>query len=158
MTPPARLTAETGFLIAETARRARSAFDAEMGRRGLSGAALRTLARLLRDDGQTQAELSRSMDVSRVAMGEMIDRLERDGWVERRHDQQDRRVWRIFVTSTARERVPEFRAMAAGLEERCFAGLSPEEVSALFGLLLRLRDSLIRIRADQQDHNNEDLS
>jgi DNA-binding MarR family transcriptional regulator len=149
--------AEAGFLIAETARLARTAFDIEMAGSGVSGASLRTLARLLRADGQTQAELSRAMEVSRVAMGEMIDRLERDGWVERRPDGQDRRVWRIFVTPETRRRLPTFRALASGLEARCFADFSTQEVQQLHDLLVRLRNTLLKIRAQQQQDQSEDV-
>ncbi len=42
------------------------------------------------------------LEVDRASAGRMIDRMERNGWVERRPDPADRRINRLHLTDVAR--------------------------------------------------------
>lgn len=143
------IVTDTGFLLAEVTRQLRSIFEVEMSGRGLTEASWRALAYLAREDGQTQAQLARTLEISRVAMGEMIDRLERDGWVERRKDSNDRRAWRIHLSVECRKNLPAFRAAATEIQSRCFAGLSEVQIAKLQEILLQLRQHLQQVRTDK---------
>lgn len=119
---------QVSFLLGEVTRLARARFDAEVAADGLSGASWRVVGLLVREDGQTQAALARTLLISRVAVGEMIDRLVRDGWVERRADSADRRTWRIFLTPFAWDRVPTLRSRAQDFQVRCFADIDDADI------------------------------
>jgi DNA-binding MarR family transcriptional regulator len=128
---PSDTLSQISFLLGEVTRLARVRFDAEVAADGLSGASWRVVGLLVREDGQTQAALARTLLISRVAVGEMIDRLSRDGWVERRADSADRRTWRIFLTPFALERVPTLRRRAQDFQARCFAGVPDADIAHL---------------------------
>ena len=76
--------------------------------------------------GRTPAELADSARVTRATMTGLIDTLERDGFVRREADTQDRRMMRICLTPKARKFLgallpSHFSRMAAvmsGLDER----------------------------------------
>ncbi len=136
------LIAETSFLLGDVTRLARMRFDADVASDGLSGASWRALGLLVREDGQTQAALARGLAVSRVAVGEMIDRLERDGWVTRRADAADRRAWRIYLTPSAWERMPALRRRAQEFQARCFAGMDEATIAHLKSTLETLHARL----------------
>jgi MarR family transcriptional regulator for hemolysin len=130
------------FLLADVTREIRSVFDAELSKRGLTGAAWRVVAELSREDGQTQAALAARLEISRVALGQTIERMARDGWIERRADQNDRRAWRIHMTALCHEQLPSLRATAQQSGKTCFAGLSGSERDSLQQLLLKLQTHL----------------
>lgn len=134
---------DTGFVLAEVTRLLRLAFDQRMRSTGLTGATWRVLAYLSREDGQTQAALAQKLEISRVAVGEAVDRLERSGHVERRADPDDRRKWCVFLTQTSIDLLPTMTAMADEIRDDCYSGHSDEEVLQLHALLTRLRDRLI---------------
>jgi MarR family transcriptional regulator for hemolysin len=50
------------------------------------------------EEGITQTELASVLDLGKVALGGLIDRLEESGFVERRPDAADRRIKRVFLT------------------------------------------------------------
>lgn len=87
-----------GFALADVTRLLRTVYDARLSGKGLSGASWRVLAYLYREDGLTQTKLADLLEVSRPAIGQMIDRLEASGFVERRADPADRRSWGVFLS------------------------------------------------------------
>ena len=87
----ARLDDLLATRLAVAGRLLRTQADAELSHLGVGAQSLGALLRLAEDDGLTQAELSRRQRVEAPTMCRMIDRLERDGLVERRADPADRR-------------------------------------------------------------------
>ena len=93
-----------GAVIADVARLLRTAFDRRVRTLGITRAQWLVLTRLHRHPGVSQSELADLMEVERASAGRMIDRLEANGWVERRAQNGDRRVKRVYLTPEA-ERV-----------------------------------------------------
>lgn len=137
---------DAGFALAEVTRLLRLAFDQRMRSMGLTGATWRVLAYLSREDGQTQASLAQRLEISRVAVGEAVDRLERSGHVERRADPEDRRKWRVHLTQTSLDLLPAVFTAATDLQAECFSGLTDLDVTQLQTLLARLRDRLVEMK------------
>lgn len=61
------------------------------------------LSYLLNDDGATLKEIGNKSLIDSSSMTVLIDKLEKDGLVERQLDTQDRRAIRVFVTEKGRE-------------------------------------------------------
>lgn len=139
---------EAGYLLAEVTRLMRAALDVRMRDLGLTGASWRVLANLAREDGLTQIELARRLEVSRVALGQMIDRLAKSGHVERRADARDRRIWRVHLTASAWEIIPALTETASQLRDRTLGVLTNEEMISLTGNLTRLRTHLRSVNRD----------
>ncbi|MBT9444632.1 MAG: MarR family transcriptional regulator [Hyphomonadaceae bacterium] len=137
---------DLGFALADVTRLMRSRYDARMRELGLTGSTWRLLAYLYREDGQTQAQLARLLEVSRAAVGQMIDRLEVSGHVERRDDESDRRSWRVHLSARAHAELPALIDTARALEAECFAGLAEDEVAQLGALIAKLRERLIVVQ------------
>jgi MarR family transcriptional regulator, transcriptional regulator for hemolysin len=72
----------------------------------------------------------------------MIDRLERDGLVERRADPDDRRASRIALTGAGRDVARRGGAVVGALDALAFAGLDAGERRVLSGLLGRVIDAV----------------
>ncbi len=142
---------DAGFALAEVTRLLRLAYDQKMRGLGLTGATLRVIAYLSREDGQTQASLARQLDISRVALGEAVDRLEKSGHVARRSDLNDRRKWRVHLTAKSRDLLPEMFAAANDLQAECFGDLSDADVAGLRSILGRLRDRLLTMKIETPD-------
>jgi DNA-binding MarR family transcriptional regulator len=126
--------------LAVAGRLLRTQADAELSHLGVGAQSLGTLLRLAEDDGLTQAELSRRQRVEAPAMCRMIDRLERDGLVERRADPSDRRATRVSLSPAGREVAARGGAIVDALERRAFEGLDADERRRLGDLLGRVLD------------------
>jgi MarR family transcriptional regulator, organic hydroperoxide resistance regulator len=61
------------------------------------------LARLCREEGMNQAQLGERMLKDRHNMTRILNLLQERGYVERRRDVRDRRIFRIFLTESGKE-------------------------------------------------------
>lgn len=119
-----------GFLVHDVSRMRRTLFDEVMRSRGVTRSqwsVLATLSRVERDDGMMQVDLSRRMDVGKVTIGGLIDRLESAGLVERRLDANDRRARRVFITDKGFEVIAEMQKAGTKLNKSILKGVSTED-------------------------------
>ena len=132
-----------GVVISDVARLLRTAFDRRVRKLGITRAQWLVLTRVHRHPGASQSELAEMMEVERASAGRIIDRLEANGWVERRALDGDRRVKRIFLTPEA-ERVHRriWRVAEENVAE-ALADLSAQEGAQLRDLLTRVKKTLI---------------
>ncbi|MBK1635749.1 MarR family winged helix-turn-helix transcriptional regulator [Rhodovulum adriaticum] len=125
-----------GFLANHMAR----LFERGLARRiaplGLAPAQFMTLLELWREDGLTQRDLVARLDVEQATMANTLSRMERDGLILRRPDEQDRRARRIYLTDRARQLQAPATQAAAAQNGQALADLTPEE-TALFNDLMR---------------------
>ncbi len=96
----------------------------------------------------TQTKLADLLEVSRPAIGQMIDRLEASGFVERRADPSDRRSWGVFLSPQSHAKVEEFLQASRAIEAECFGTFSEKDLATMSELTNRLRDHLLVL----QDH------
>ena len=108
----------------------------------LSLARFDLLMQLLRDDGQTLANLSRRMLVTAGNLTGLVDRAERDGIVERRPDPSDRRLTRVNLTNRGRKLADRAASRHAEVAEEILASMPAADREDLRRLLGDLRETL----------------
>ena len=97
---------------------------------------------LWHQDGQTQTELSKRMNRTPATVTSTLNRMEKDGWVERRPDSQDHRVQRVYLTQRGKEIRVEAEVEMKKLDEETFSGFDDVERSLLKRLLLQMEANL----------------
>jgi DNA-binding MarR family transcriptional regulator len=112
--------------------------DEVCGPHDLSVAEYGALTSLDELPGLDQNELARHLGVDKVSAGQIVDRLERRGLVDRRVDPADRRarILRLTPPGLALRRKLQPAALAA--QGRILAPLAPKERTAVIDLLTRL--------------------
>ncbi len=136
------MTDSLGFLISDVSRLLRKRFDERARLIGVTRQQWRTLSVLKRNEGSNQGMLADLLEVEPITLGRMIDRLEEAGWVERRRDPGDRRVWRIHLTDAAQPILLQLKGIADSLFVDAAEGISAEDQAKLHALLEQLRDNL----------------
>ncbi|TVV71066.1 MarR family winged helix-turn-helix transcriptional regulator [Sphingomonas solaris] len=134
---------ETGiaFLLYDTARQLRARFDERARGIGVTRQQWRVLMILARQDGRNQSEVADMLDVERITLCRMIDRLAEAGLVERRADPRDRRMWRLHLLPAAHEIVAQLSVVGRTVEAEARALLGAD-AALLHDGLLRLHDGL----------------
>src|SRR5689334_13609560 len=89
------------MLINDLARLLRTRADARARAYGMTLAQWKILVRLEAQPGVSQNELAALIEVEPITVARLVDRLESRGFVERRADPSDRRIWRLHVTPAA---------------------------------------------------------
>ena len=108
---------------------------------GLTPIELLAMDVISRGEPVTAGRLSQELNLTTGAITGLVDRLERDGYVHRLADSQDRR--RVLVAPTAKETsVSELYGPLASSLQRAVAGYSKEEMATLTEFLRRLRTAV----------------
>lgn len=108
---------------------------------GLSGPQYNVL-RILRGrggEGRSCCEIAADMITRTPDITRLVDRLELAGWVERRRDDEDRRVVRVRITSAGRELLSRLDRPVLELHKRQLGHLSRDELKELNRLLVKAR-------------------
>lgn len=97
------------WLLMDCARHLMRRLDVQLKELGFTRSKWFVLSALHHKGGQTQIDLARKLDMSAALLGKLLDTLEREGWIERREDQNDRRVRRLDITAKRRPEVVHIR-------------------------------------------------
>jgi MarR family transcriptional regulator for hemolysin len=119
------------FRLEDLPRQLRRIIDEALQDQGLSRTQWRLLAYVLRQEGLTQTELARHLEVERASAGVAIDALEKRGLIERTQHATDRRVWRIMPTADARALLGGLREVIDEVYAQLFDGFSKGELTQL---------------------------
>jgi MarR family transcriptional regulator for hemolysin len=129
-----------GRQLAITGRMVRERFDACLNEHGASLTTWAVLRSAEEEDGLSQRELASRMSIESPTLVRHLDRLEEEGLVVRRRDEQDRRVVRVGLTRAGHRRYAELREIAVSVDSQLRALLGHDEVEILERALHRIRD------------------
>ncbi len=96
------------------------------------------LRALWKQDGVTHSALAESLNRSPSTITNMIKRMEKTGFVERRPDPKDERVSRVYLTGAGRDIKTAVEDVWRVFEDQAFAGFGEEELAVLRDLLFRV--------------------
>jgi MarR family transcriptional regulator, transcriptional regulator for hemolysin len=130
-----------GFLVHDVARQMTAVLDKRLSKHGLTRSHWRAVLYIWRTPGISQTELSEILDLSRMGVTGLLDRMEIKGLVTRKDDPKDRRVKRIYLTEATQELVPGITAIGGAMVDDFFAGISAKDQKALINLLVKVKQN-----------------
>ena len=139
--------ARLGFLMHDVSRLRRSVFDEFMKPLGVTRSQWWVLAYLSRHDGMIQSDLANVLELGKAALGGLIDRLEAGGFIMRRPDELDRRVKRIFLSTSGVQLIKEMVKSSHHMSERMLKDMSTVDRNRLVELLTHVKRNLASIRS-----------
>ena len=138
-----------GFLIHDVSRMRRTVIDKALRPIGVTRSQWWVLANLSRHDGagMMQTELAKVMDVGKVTLGGLIDRLEASGLVKREADPEDRRAKRVVMTPKGSKLLAEILGIAKVVNGQIMSGISKSDIVRSENLLYKMKQQLIAMDA-----------
>lgn len=108
---------------------------------GLSGKQYNALRAIRRggSEGETPSGIGAQMAEPRADVTRLLDRLEREALVERRHDERDRRVVRVLLSEPGNKLLADIDGPLLQLHRNQFAHMRSEDLEALSRLLVLAR-------------------
>lgn len=138
-----------GFLIHDVSRMMRARFDERAQNLGLTRAQWRVLVHLAGREGLNQSSLAEILELDTVTLGRHIDRLERDGWLERRSDPADRRAWCLYLTPASRPTLEKMEAVATDTISSAMRDIDDQLRTDLIKALSQIKSNLAATPAEQ---------
>ena len=128
-----------GFLISDVHRLLTAAVDSEVSALGLTRSQLRVVLHLMRGDGISQVALADDLQLGKVTVGGLLDRLQDKSLIERRPHPTDRRAKLVYLT-LADQNIYDAIVEAGGIIlKQVLAGINKTEEKTLIALLLRVK-------------------
>lgn len=126
--------------------------DAGMRRHGLHLGQNHLLAALWDHDGRTPGEIAAALNVTTPTVTKAATRMAATGLLERRRDDQDNRLVRLWLTDTGRALRDPVEAERRHLEDQLLADLTDAERAHLLAILAKVHrtasDLLGDVRVD----------
>jgi DNA-binding MarR family transcriptional regulator len=132
-----------GFLIHDVSRLRRVIVDRALKPLGVTRSQWWVLAFLSRRDGMTQTALAADLDLTKVAIGGLLDRMEGAGFVERRVDQRDGRIRRVYLTPAGSRFVGKIRGDVEQIEQEILTDITDEDLQSAAQTLIAIKRRLL---------------
>lgn len=91
--------------------------------------------------GLTQSELTRAMSSDPNTVASLLERMENNGWLERKPHETDRRAKRILILPAGREKYTELRDCAVDLQGDILTTLPEDRRDAFLEELTQVADA-----------------
>jgi DNA-binding MarR family transcriptional regulator len=139
-----------GFLIHDVSRLRRTVIDKALKPLGITRSQWWVLSNLARNTSHemVQTELANVLDIGKVALGGLLDRLEASGYIERKADPSDRRAKRVAMTRKGEEILEQMQEQGADLNRETLRDISEAEVRLAEDIMHRMKKRLIEMDAD----------
>ena len=131
---------EPAFLLAQLGAHAASQFAEKLKVLDLAPADAGILRLLRVASGLSQQELAGKLGIHPSRLVAILDNLEKRGYLERRPNPDDRRLYSLHLTKSGEEVLGRIGKVAREHQDALLAALSNEERAALGSLLLKVAD------------------
>lgn len=143
------------------ARLSRTALAARLMAHGFYAGQDQIMICLDREDGQTPGQLAARLGVRPPTVTKTINRLQSQGYVEKRASETDARQANIFLTEDGRSAIHSIEKAVRKNEKQALKGLDKKEQKTLLKLLGRIEANLsgtaiVEDAADVEDEQSED--
>jgi DNA-binding MarR family transcriptional regulator len=140
-----------GFLIHDVSRLRRVVVDRALKPLGITRSQWWVLAFLSRRDGMTQTALAADLDLTKVAIGGLLDRMETASFVERRADQSDGRARRVYLTRAGAKMVNAIRESVETVELEILNRIPEEALVQAAETLRALKETLLEMAGGEPE-------
>jgi DNA-binding MarR family transcriptional regulator len=148
-----------GFLIHDVSRLRRIVVDRALKPLGITRSQWWVLAFLSRRDGMTQTALAADLDLTKVAIGGLLDRMEASEFVERRADPNDGRARRVYLTKAGAKLVSTIRENVEAVELGILNQIPEKDLDHAAETLLALKNTLLEmVDADEADDDRAEIN
>jgi DNA-binding MarR family transcriptional regulator len=158
MAPDLNWELRLGFLVHDVSRLRRRVVDRALKPLGVTRSQWWVLAFLSRSDGMSQVALADELDLGKVALGQLVDRLEKTGFVSRRADDEDRRVKRVFLTRRGQALIARIRENVTVTEKEILEKIDETDLRATGRALRKMKDNLLGLIDDSDDRDDSDAA
>ena len=139
----------------------RTLYDQHMKPLGITRSQWWVLANLSRHAGDgiyVSSELAKLLDVSKVTLGRLIDRLESAGYVYKEDDKSDRRAKNVHISDAGYALIGRMRVITEALNKEICTGLTLADIKSTEMNLIRLKHNLRSMLAGANGAKKSDPS
>lgn len=140
-----------GFWVCQASHALQRAFNEELAPQGVTFRQAQVLGCLALEGRLSQTDLAERMRIEPPTLVGIIDRMERDGWIRRYGDQNDRRRKFVEAMPAAKPVWTKIAAAAKRVRGRATQGMTPGQLAQLRKLLDVVQNNLHQAAQQQRE-------
>ena len=144
-----------GFLLGALLRRKGLAFRALLAPFQVTPRQYAVLSRLWQEDSLALTDLARRLYADPSSISRTLVLMEKSGLIERHRDDEDRRVFRLMLSTRGHALKRQLRPLVQAHEEETVLGISAAEIEVVANAMRRMLENLGGTSADG-DHALDD--
>src|SRR3990167_2906904 len=109
---------------------------------GISGTEKRVLFCILRNSGLNQVQMATLLDLEPQNLMRSLDRLEKNGWIERQTDAKDRRVKCPYLTVAGKKIISKIQSLSNQLKPHILANMDEKNIQYVVKYLAQMRENI----------------
>lgn len=122
-------------------RRGRVFIDGAINEQELGGGLYSIIFFLKNNNGSSQEEISKNMEIEKTTLTRGLGRLEEQGYIARKVDEKDRRVNRVFLTEKGFDALPKLHEYSNQWQEVLTEGFTSAERAELERLIKKMSEN-----------------
>lgn len=127
------------------------AFSSLFREEGLPPAQAGAMRVIIRNPGLSQRELADRLHIQRATATVMLQKMEKSGYVERRPDKEDQRIFRIYPTQTALVADTENQKRVNDYFLQCFSEIDRDSFDIMLATMGRMEENLRDILTEHME-------
>ena len=126
------------FQLGLALRKVSKAYREEIATHKLTHGQFFLIVAIIEEEGLLPSELAEKTCQDRPTITGLLDRLEKDGWIKRKPDPNDRRALHIFLTPQAASKIEVIMRLFEETNQKFLNRFTPEEWRQIQSFLSRL--------------------
>ena len=107
------------------------------------------------EEGISQNQLAKILSVKPATVTGMIKKLEKAQYIERKIDEEDQRVMRVYTTEKGKKLSLKLKNYYNGIKNECFKNFTEDELVIFRRLLMQVKSNLEEINKEKINDCNE---
>ena len=149
-----------GLVIHEVSRLRRVAVNRRLKPLGITRSQGYILGFLARRDGMSQTALAEDLDMTRVAISGLIGRMESMGLVQRKDDEYDARIRRVFLTREGYRLSRQIMKLVDQFDHELLNPTNEADLATTLSTLISIKQRLVQMigngRRESAANENDD--
>jgi MarR family transcriptional regulator for hemolysin len=138
-----------GFLFKDIGRLYTKLFEERASHLEANLAQCKALIYISKNQGISQIRLAELSGIEPMSLVRMLDRMEADGWIERRAHPADRRARQLYLKEKAQPTLEQIWKIGDEVRAQTLAGFKADERNLLLDLLERAQANLLEAKVEE---------
>ena len=140
------INSSLGFRVSTTKSLMQNCFNSELRRNNIGATAEQwgLLNTIMANPGLTQSAIAELSLKDKTNITRMLDVLERNGFIERKNDDTDRRTYRIYITPAGEALIKKIVPVAQKVNRISSAGITEKEMEVFFNVISKINNNLTK--------------
>lgn len=132
-----------GKLINELSRAAHIYFQSEFKQYSIGHAQIRTLLFIAKNEGISQLELSKYLNLDKSSISSQLQILEKNGYISKQTSENDARIYQTRITDKTRKILEPLRMVFSSWTSTLLDGFNESDKTIMFDYLERMQSNAI---------------